>query len=189
MISATSSPCQPFPLLDCTICSSGTSNTVSWLLSSKGVCSIPCLPSCCQTDAADTGVVLHQRSANAFLRFYHRTSSSQKNCPRDTNRRSSPATPSVVHEMLSAAFLGLSVVNFVGGPNRPYRFRAWHPFLPGRSSGAPGGESRAKCHARPPARELASGRSAPGDGQELCRLRRKEAADDLGRVTPPKEFS
>src|SRR5947208_10267026 len=36
----------------------------------------PCLPSCCQTDAADTGVVLHQRSANAFLRFYHRTSSS-----------------------------------------------------------------------------------------------------------------
>src|SRR5436309_5624807 len=117
MISATSSPCQPFPLLDCTICSSGTSNTVSWLLSSKGVCSIPCFPSCCQTDAADTGVVLHQRSANAFLRFYHRTSSSQKNCPRDTNRRSSPATPSVVHEMLSAAFLGLSVVNFVGGPN------------------------------------------------------------------------
>src|SRR6266571_1691397 len=76
MISATSSPCQPFPLLDCTICSSGTSNTVSWLLSSKGVCSTPCLPSCCQTDAADTGVVLHQRSANAFLRFYHRTSSS-----------------------------------------------------------------------------------------------------------------
>src|SRR5205823_12166798 len=66
----------------------------------------PCLPSCCQTDAADTGVVLHQRSANAFLRFYHRTSSSQKNCPRDTNRRSSPATPSVVHQMLSAAFLG-----------------------------------------------------------------------------------
>src|SRR5450432_2895406 len=71
MISATSSPCQPFPLLDCTICSSGTSNTVSWLLSSKGVCSIPCLPSCCQTDAADTGAVLHLRSANAFLRFYH----------------------------------------------------------------------------------------------------------------------
>src|SRR5712691_8439860 len=119
MISATSSPCQPFPLLDCTMCSSGTSNTVSRLLSSKGVCSTPCLPSCCQTDAADTGVVLHQRSANAFLRFYHRTSSSQKNCPRDTNRRSSPATPSVVHQMLSTAFLGLSVVNFVGGPNRP----------------------------------------------------------------------
>src|ERR1700730_14468726 len=119
MISATSSPCQPFPLLDCTMCSRGTSNTVSRLLSSKGVCSTPCPPSCCQTDAADTGVVLHQRSANAFLRFYHRTSSSQKNCPRDTNRRSSPATPSVVHQMLSAAFLGLSVVNFVGGPNRP----------------------------------------------------------------------
>src|SRR6266487_2281452 len=123
MISATSSPCQPFPLLDCTICSSGTSNTVSWLLSSKGVCSIPCLPSCCQTDAADTGVVLHQRSANAFLRFYHRTSSSQKNCPRDTNRRSSPAIPSVVHQMLSAAFLGLSVVNFVGGPHRSFEKR------------------------------------------------------------------
>src|SRR5260370_129271 len=121
MISATSRPWQPFPLLDCTMCSSGTSNTVSRLLSSKGVCSTPCLPSCCQTDAADTGVVLHQRSANAFLRFYHRTSSSQKNCPRDTNRRSSPATPSVVHQMLSAAFLGLSVVNFVGGPNRPLR--------------------------------------------------------------------
>src|SRR5437762_7130554 len=125
MISATSSPCQPFPLLDCTICSSGTSNTVSWLLSSKGVCSTPCLPSCCQTDAADTGVVLHQRSANAFLRFYHRTSSSQKNCPRDTNRRSSPTTPSVVHQMLSAAFLGLSVVNFVGGPNRPQWRSEW----------------------------------------------------------------
>ena len=124
MISATSSPCQPFPLLDCTMCSSGTSNTVSRLLSSKGVCSTPCLPSCCQTDAADTGVVLHQRSANAFLRFYHRTSSSQKNCPRDTNRRSSPATPSVVHQMLSAAFLGLSVVNFVGGPNRPLSLQA-----------------------------------------------------------------
>src|ERR1700693_2798523 len=123
MISAIASPCQPFPLLDCTMCSSGTSNTVSRLLSSKGVCSTPCLPSCCQTDAADTGVVLHQRSANAFLSFYHRTSSSQKNCPRDTNRRSSPATPSVVHQMLSAAFLGLSVVNFVGGPNRPYWFQ------------------------------------------------------------------
>src|ERR1700730_7692547 len=79
----------------------------------------PGLPSCCQTDAADTDVVLHRRSANAFLRFYHRTSSSQKNCPRDTNRRSSPATPSVVHQMLSAAFLGLSVLNLVGGPNRP----------------------------------------------------------------------
>src|SRR5437660_4636484 len=81
-----------------------------------------CLPFLGQLYVAcntDTGVVLHQRSANAFLRFYHRTSSSQKNCPRDTNRRSSPATPSVVHEMLSAAFLGLSVVNFVGGPNRP----------------------------------------------------------------------
>src|SRR6266852_8643679 len=112
MISATSSPCQPFPLLDCTMCSSGTSNTVSRLLSSKGVCSTPGLPSCCQTDAADTCVVLQQRSANAFLRFYHRASSSQKNCPRDINRRSSPATPSVVDQMLSASFLGLSSRKF-----------------------------------------------------------------------------
>src|SRR5260370_40264747 len=133
MISATSSPFQPLPLLDCTMCSSGTSNTVPGLLSSKGVCSTPCLPPCCQTDAVDTGVVLHQRSANAFLRFYHRTSSSQKNCPRDTNRRSSPATPTVVHTMLSAAFLGLSVVNFVGGPNRPTLTGVWQGELPGKT--------------------------------------------------------
>src|SRR6266516_2771082 len=69
MISATSSPCQPFPLLDCTMCSSGTSNTVSRLLSSKGVCSTPCLPSCCQTDAADTGVMSSSEKLQCFLKI------------------------------------------------------------------------------------------------------------------------
>src|SRR5690242_19099193 len=67
MISATSSPCQPFPLLDCTICSSGTSKTGSGVFSWKGVCSTPCLLSCGQEDAADTDVI------PSFSRFYHKT--------------------------------------------------------------------------------------------------------------------
>src|SRR5216683_2603805 len=78
MISATSSPCQPFPLLDCTMCSSGTSNTVSGVFSSKGVCSTPCLPSCGQKDAADTGAI------PSSSRFYHRTSSSRNNTAQES---------------------------------------------------------------------------------------------------------
>ena len=57
MISATSSPCQPLPLLDCTICSSGTSNPVvvvafleRSLLHTLSPFLLP------RTDAADTDV-------------------------------------------------------------------------------------------------------------------------------------
>jgi hypothetical protein len=42
------------------------------------------------------------------------------NCARcGRQNHSSDTCLSIVHCMLSAAFLGLSVVNFVGGPNRP----------------------------------------------------------------------
>src|SRR6266705_876874 len=45
----------------------------SCVFSSKGTCSTPCLPSCGQKDAADTGAI------PSSSRFYHRTSSSRKN--------------------------------------------------------------------------------------------------------------
>src|SRR6266566_3439581 len=92
MISATSSPCQPFPLLDCTMWSGGTSNIVSCVISSKGACSTPCLPSCGQKEAADTGVI------PSSLRFYHRASSSRNNTAQEYGRISPRARARVSRE-------------------------------------------------------------------------------------------